>query len=107
MSLHIAALRERGHKIFVGGDEYDLSDLDNILLRNEIFQKLKNNNFTEFPKVSTDVEDSTEWPMSTSTKMHKDLAPLSVKVHSVCLLVLPTIQTTNIEILKIWSIDYN
>ena len=41
LSLHIAAVREKGHKIHVGGDEYDLSDLDDSLLRNEIFEKLK------------------------------------------------------------------
>ena len=37
LSLHIAAVREKGRKIYLGGDEYDLSDLDNSLLRNEKF----------------------------------------------------------------------
>ena len=59
LSLHIAAARERGRKIYVREDEYDLSDLDNNLLRNEIFEELKKNKYTEYPKVSTDVEDST------------------------------------------------
>ena len=58
LSLHIAAVRERGRKIYVGGDEYDLSDLDNNLLRNEIFEKLKNI-YTEYPEVSADWGDST------------------------------------------------
>ena len=59
LSLHIAAAKEKGRKINVGGDEYHLSDLDNNLLRNEIFEKLKQNKYTEYPKVSTDVEDKT------------------------------------------------
>ena len=41
LSLHIVAVRERGRKLFAGGHEYDLSDLDNNPLRNEIFEKLK------------------------------------------------------------------
>ena len=59
MSLHIAAVREKGRKIYKGEDEYDLSDLDNSLLRNEIFEKLKRNKYTDYHKVSTDLEDST------------------------------------------------
>ena len=51
--------RERGRKIYVGEDEYDLSDLDNNLLKNEIFEKSKKNKYTQYPKVSTDVEDTT------------------------------------------------
>ena len=58
LSLHIDAVRGRGRKIYVGEDEYDLSDLDNNLLRNEIFEKLKKK-YTEYPKVSKYVEDST------------------------------------------------
>ena len=40
LSLHLAAVREKGRKIYLE-DEYDLSDLDNSLLRNEIFEKSK------------------------------------------------------------------
>ena len=39
LCLHIAAVREKGHKIFLGGDENDLSDFDNSLLRKETFEK--------------------------------------------------------------------
>ena len=59
LSLHIAAVREKGRKIYIGEDEYDLSDLDNSLLRNEIFEKLKINKYTDYHKVSTDQEDNT------------------------------------------------
>ena len=38
LSLNIAAVREKGHKIYIRRDEYDL---DNSLLRNEIVEKLK------------------------------------------------------------------
>ena len=37
LCLHIAAVREKRHNIYVGGDEYDLSDLYKSLSRNEIF----------------------------------------------------------------------
>ena len=57
LNLHINAVRERGRKINVGGDVYDLSDLDNSLLRDEIFEKLKRNENTGRP---TDVDDSGE-----------------------------------------------
>ena len=59
LSLHIAAVREKGRQIYIGEDEYDLSDLDNSLLRNEIFEKLKINKYTHYHKVSTDQEDNT------------------------------------------------
>ena len=59
LSLHIAAVREKGRKIYTGEDEYDLSDLDNSLLRNEIFEELKRNKYTDYHKVSTDLEDNT------------------------------------------------
>ena len=49
---------EKGRKIYLGEDEYDLSDLDNSLLRNEIFEKLKKK-YTDYHKVSTDLEVST------------------------------------------------
>ena len=39
LSLHIASVREKGRKIYLGEDEYDLSDLYNSLLRNEIIEK--------------------------------------------------------------------
>ena len=51
-------MREKRHKIYIGGDEYDLSDLDNSLLRNEIFEKLKNNKYNGILNMSTDVDDS-------------------------------------------------
>ena len=59
LNLHIAAVREKGRKIYLGKDEYDLSDLDNSLLRNEIFEKLRKSKYTDYHKVSTDLEDST------------------------------------------------
>ena len=59
LSLHVTAVREKGRKIYIGEDEYDLSDLDNSLLRNEIFEKLKINKYTGYYKVSTDQEDNT------------------------------------------------
>ena len=59
LSLHIAAVREKGQKIYKGEDVYDLSDLDNSLLRNQIFEKLKRNKYTDYHKVSTDQEDNT------------------------------------------------
>ena len=59
LSLHVTAVREKGRNIYIGEDEYDLSDLDNSLLRNEIFEKLKINNYTGYYKVSTDQEDNT------------------------------------------------
>ena len=43
LGLHIAAVREKGHKIYIREVVYDLSDLDNSLLRKEIFEKLKKN----------------------------------------------------------------
>ena len=59
LSLHVTAVREKGRKIYIGEDEYDLSDLDNSLLRNEKFEKLKINKYTGYHKVSTDQEDNT------------------------------------------------
>ena len=41
LSLHLSAVREKRQKIYIGRDEYDLSDLDCSLLRNEIFEKIK------------------------------------------------------------------
>ena len=41
----------------MGGDEFDLSGLDNSLLREEIFEKLKRNEYTG---IHTDVDDSGE-----------------------------------------------
>ena len=52
-------MREKDRKIYIREDEYDLSDLDNSLLRNEIFEKIKNNKYTDYHKVSTDLEGST------------------------------------------------
>ena len=52
-------MREKGRKIYIGEDEYDLSDVDKSLLRNEIFEKLKRNKYTDNHKVSTDLEDNT------------------------------------------------
>ena len=49
---------EKGHKIYIGGDEYDLSDLENSVLRNELFEKLKKILDTGLLNVSTDVVDS-------------------------------------------------
>ena len=59
LSLHKAAVSEKGRKIYIGEDEYGLSDLDNSLLRNEVFEKVKINKFTDYHKVSTDQEDNT------------------------------------------------
>ena len=59
LSLHIAAVREKGRKIYIGEDEYALSDLDNSLLKNEIIEKLKRNEDTDYHKVSTDLDDNT------------------------------------------------
>ena len=59
LSLHIAAVREKGRKIYIGEEEYDLSDLDDSVLRNEIFEKLKRNKYTDYHSVSTDQEDNT------------------------------------------------
>ena len=41
LSLHIAVVREKGREINLGEDEYDLSNLDNSLVRNENFEKSK------------------------------------------------------------------
>ena len=59
LSLHVAAVREKGRKIYIGEDEYDLTDLDNSLLRNEIFEKLKRNKYTDYHKAPTDRADNT------------------------------------------------
>ena len=83
LSLHIAAVRERGRKIYVGGDEYVLSDLDINLLRTEIFEKLKKINILGTPKCLQTWEIVQDVSRSTSIKMHKDLTPISRKVHSV------------------------
>ena len=107
LSLHIAAVREKGHKIHVGGDEYDVSDLDDSLLRNEIIEKLKKINILSTRKCLQTWKIVQDANMSTSIKMHKDLTPISKKVHSVFLLVLPIIHQTNIDILKTWFIDYH
>ena len=52
-------MREKGRKICLGEDEYDLSDLDNSLLRNDILEKFKKKYYTDYHNVSTDLEDST------------------------------------------------
>ena len=57
LSLHKAAVREKGRKTHIGRDEYDLSDLDDTLLRNEKFEKLKEIKNTDFSTTSTDVDD--------------------------------------------------
>ena len=100
-------MREKGHKINIRGDEYDSSDLDNSLLRNEIFEKLKNIKYTGLLDVSTDVDDSIGYEHVNIDKMHKVSAPISMKVHRVCRINLPIIHTINIAMLKIWSIDCN
>ena len=106
LSLHIAAGRERGRKIYVGRYEYDLSDLDNNLLRNEIFEKLKKHKYTEYPKVSTDVEDSTGCDHvnidKNAQRSHTDF-----NEGTQCVTISFTDHPTNIDILKIWCIDYN
>ena len=107
LSLHIAAVREKGRKINIGEDENDLSDLDNSLLRKEIIEKLlKINILTTTNRLQTwkIVQDAS---MSTSIEIHIDLTSISTKVRSVCLLVLPINHTMNIDILKIWFIDYS
>ena len=75
LSLHIAAMREKGRKIYIGEDEYDLSDLDNSLLRNENFEKLKKNILTTTKCLQTwkIVQDAS---MSTSIKIHIDLTSI-------------------------------
>ena len=106
LSLHIAAVREKGRKIYLVEDEYDLSDLDISLLRNEIFEKLKKINIlttTKFLQTWKIVQDAS---MSTSLKIHEDPTSISLKAHNVDLLVLPINHPTNIDILKIWFIDY-
>ena len=104
-SLHIATVRER--EIFLGEDEYDLSDLDNSLLRNEIFEKLKEINIPTTTKCLQTWNIVQDASMSTSIKRHNDPTLVFLKAHSVYLLVLSIIHPTKIDILKIWFIDYN
>ena len=106
LSLHIAAVRGKGQKIH-REDGNDLSDLDNSLLRSEIFEKIKETNILSPPKCLQMWMTVKDASMLTWIKMHKVSTPISMKVHSVCLLVLLIFHTINIEILKIWSIDYN
>ena len=58
LRLHIAALRGKGHEKNIEGDEYDLADLDNSLLRNERNEKLKKNKYSGLLDVSTDMDNS-------------------------------------------------
>ena len=106
MCLHIAAVREKRHNIYVGGDEYDLSDLDKSLLRNEIFEKLKKINILECWTCLQMWMTKQDVSMSTLIKMHKLSTPISMKEHSVCLLVLPIIHTKNTDILKKIQLTY-
>ena len=48
-SLHIAAVREKGHKIHIGGDEYDISDLDSSPSRVKTIDKFKKVNILGSP----------------------------------------------------------
>ena len=107
LSLHIAAVREKGRKIYLGEDEFDLLDLDNSLLSKEIFEKLKKINILTTTKCLQTWKIVQDASMSTSMKKHKDPTLIFLKAHSVYLLVLPIIHPTNIDILKIWFIDYN
>ena len=107
LSLRIAAVREKVRKIYLGADEYDLSDLDISLLRNEMFEKLKNTYIQTTTKCLQTWKLVQDASMSTSIKINKDPTSISLKVHSVYLLVLPIIHPTNIDILTIWFIDYN
>ena len=106
LSLHIAAVREKGREIYLGEDEYDLSDLDDSLLRNEIFEKLKKISILTTKKYLQTWKIVQDASMSTSIKIHKHPTLIFLKTHSLYLLVLPIIHSTNIDILKIWSIDY-
>ena len=107
LSLHIAAVREEGRRIYFGENEYDLSDLDNSLLRNEVFEKLKKINILTTTKCLQTCKIVQDASMSTSIKLHKDPTLIFLKAHSVYILVIPIIHPTNIDILKIWFIDYN
>ena len=60
LSLQIAAVREKGHKIHIREDEYNLSDLDNSLLRNEIFEKLKKCTGFSYPSSELDGDTGCE-----------------------------------------------
>ena len=68
LSFYIAAVREKNRKIYLGEDEYDLSDLDNNLLRNEIFEKSKKMNILTTTKCLQTWKIVQDASMSTSVK---------------------------------------
>ena len=107
LSLHTAAVREKGHKKEIGEDEYDLSDLDNSLLRNEIFEKLKNIYIMGSPTRLQNWMAIQGVSVLSSIKMNKVPTSISTRVHSVCLLVLPIVHPANMKVSKIWSIENN
>ena len=107
LNLHIAEVIVKVQMIYIGEDEYDLSDLDISLLKNEIFEKIKENKYTGLYNVFTDVDDSKGCEHVNIDENAQNSTPTSMTVHSVFVLVLPIIHPTSIEILKIWSLEYN